>query len=81
MKFRIFGARTQAPDEFRATGEVPSPTLDSMIDHVAHPENHTFDLVKQEADLAAYQQPNRPITNGPPVPDMTEAIRESRKEK
>jgi hypothetical protein len=59
---------------------VPSPTLDSMIDHVAHPEKHTHDLVTQEAEMGHRAAPTSAPQSiaPPPASDLVAEIKRTR---
>jgi len=82
-KFRIFGARTQAPNEFRATGEVPSPDPNAMAEALADPIAHRQKTVTYERDVIQQREAPRstPIPGAPGSPDLLAELRRQRGEK
>lgn len=86
MKLRIAKTgtttRTRVDDAaptVAAGKHVPSPSLDSMIDHVAHPEKHTHDLVRHETELGQRTPSTAPVPTAPPAPpDLGDAVTRSR---
>jgi hypothetical protein len=73
MKLRI--ARTGS---FRANVNVPSPTIESMIEGVREPLNRR-DIVRQEVEFGNKPAPTKSTPSSAPAPpDLGEAIRKQR---